>query len=95
MKFDLTVTISVILALSAILSPVIVAFINNKHTLKIKRIESYDIAKRASLEQFSKACGELFANYVLSNEINMVKALYGLVPYYNTDFSVIKDNLSS
>lgn len=39
MQIDLTVSISVILALSAILSPIIVSIINNHHQLKIKRIE--------------------------------------------------------
>ena len=39
MNIDLTVSISVILALSAILSPIIVALINNHHQLKIKRLE--------------------------------------------------------
>lgn len=39
MKVDLTITISVIVALSAIVAPVIVAIINNHHQLKIKRLE--------------------------------------------------------
>lgn len=39
MNFDLTISISVILALSAILSPIAVAIINNRHNIKIKRLE--------------------------------------------------------
>ena len=39
MQFDLTVTISVILALSAIISPIIVTIINNRYQLKVKQME--------------------------------------------------------
>lgn len=39
MKVDLTVTISVILALCAILSSVFTAAINNRHQLRMKKLE--------------------------------------------------------
>jgi len=38
-KFDLTVSISVILALCAIISPIFTAIINNRHQTKMKRME--------------------------------------------------------
>lgn len=38
-KIDLTVTISVIVALCAIISPILTALINNRHHTKIKKIE--------------------------------------------------------
>lgn len=38
-KFDLTISISVIVALCAILSPILTAIINNRHQIKIKRME--------------------------------------------------------
>lgn len=40
MKLDLTITISVILAICAIISPIITTYMNNKHQLKIKEIEA-------------------------------------------------------
>lgn len=39
MKFDPTVTIPTVLALCAILSPILVAIINNRHQMKLKKIE--------------------------------------------------------
>lgn len=38
-KFDLTISISVILALCAIVSPIFTAIINNMHQTKIKKLE--------------------------------------------------------
>lgn len=90
MNFDLTITISVILALSAILSPIFVSIINNKYQLKIKKIENYDIAKRNALEHFTKMAGEFIAVPRANSNINMTNALYGLIPYFNIDFINIK-----
>lgn len=39
MKFDLTVTITGILAISAIISPIATAIINNHYQLKLKKLE--------------------------------------------------------
>lgn len=39
MTFDLTLTITAIIALAAIISPVLVAIINNHHQIKIKQLE--------------------------------------------------------
>lgn len=39
MSFDLTVTVSVIIALCAIISPIIVALINNRHQIRMKQLE--------------------------------------------------------
>lgn len=38
-KIDLTVTISVIIALCAIISPIFTAIINNRHQIKMKKLE--------------------------------------------------------
>ena len=90
MNFDLTITISVILALSAILSPIFVAIINNKYQLKLKKIENNEIAKRNAFEYFTKMSGEFIAIPRAASEINMTNALYGLIPYFNIDFISIK-----
>ncbi len=90
MKFDLTITISVILALSAILSPILVAIINNCYQLKIKKIENNDLAKRSALENFAKMAGEFIAVPRSQSQVNMTAALYGLIPYFNIDFNDIK-----
>ena len=38
-EIDLTVTVSVIIALCAIVSPILTAIINNRHQLKIRKLE--------------------------------------------------------
>ena len=38
-KIDITITISVIVALCAIISPILTAFINNTHQLRLKKID--------------------------------------------------------
>lgn len=90
MKFDLTITISVILALSAILSPIFVSIINNNYQLKLKRIENYDIAKRNSLENFTKNVGEYFTLQTIKSRASMTNSLYALIPYFKIDFISIK-----
>ena len=39
MKLDLTVTITAILGIAAIISPIATALINNHHQLKLKKLE--------------------------------------------------------
>lgn len=46
MKFDLTITISVVIAICAIASPVITCIMNNKHQLKLKQLDSELSAKK-------------------------------------------------
>lgn len=46
MKFDITVTITAAIALVSLISPVIVALINNRHHRKMRELElEYDITK--------------------------------------------------
>lgn len=52
MNIDLTVTISVIIALCAIISPILVAFINNHYNLKLKKIEIANTYKIKAFENY-------------------------------------------
>ena len=52
MNIDLSITISVILALSAILSPIIVAIINNRHQRKMKQLEMANEHKIRAIEEY-------------------------------------------
>ena len=92
MKFDLTITISVIVALTAIISPVIVALINNSYQLKMKKLESYDLAKRNAFERFSKAVGTYISYPDTRNKIDLGNAAYGLLPYFKIDLYLF-DNI--
>ena len=64
-RIDLTVTISVIIALCAILSPIITSIINNRHQLKIKKLELQEkrcentiFYQRTIFENYLKYSGE-------------------------------------
>lgn len=57
--------IAIILGLSAIISPIATAIINNCHQTKIKKLDMYEEAKRNALTDFIKAC----ENYMLSDTV--------------------------
>lgn len=59
-KVDLTVTISVIIALCAILSPILTAIINNCHDTKLKKLE-YEHLER---EEERKHEREMYEGYI-------------------------------
>ena len=59
-QIDLTITISVIVALAAIISPVLTSFINNKHQLKLKRLE----LEQQKYEQTVMYKRNIFENYL-------------------------------
>lgn len=95
MKIDLTITISVVLALAAIISPIIVSIINNKYQLKLKKIENYDIEKLNTFEKYSRAVGNYVTYGNMQHQLEMINSLYALVPYFNialTDIKSIVDN---
>lgn len=65
LNFDLTVSISVILALAAIISPILTALINNRHHTKIRKMEmqqqTYEntiLHKRTVFENYLKVAGK-------------------------------------
>ncbi len=88
MNFDLTITISVILALSAIISPIIVSIINNHYLMKNKRFETYDLAKIKALEEFCKMSGEHLARADSHTLKPFFNSLYALLPYFSIDEKV-------
>lgn len=59
-EFDLTITISVILAFVAIISPIFTAIINNCHDTKIKKLE----LKQKEYENTVMYKRSLFENYL-------------------------------
>ncbi len=57
---DLTITVSVILAVCALISPAITALINNSHQRKMKKLE----LRQASIEKHYTYTREIFENYL-------------------------------
>lgn len=52
-------TIAVILGVSAIISPIVTAKINNKHQLSLKKLDMYEDVKRKTLIEFIE-CAEIY-----------------------------------
>lgn len=89
MKIDLTVTISVILGISAIISPIIVSIINNHYQLKLKRYENYDLAKFKALETFSQNAGIHISTRNGYSQRDFTNSLYSLLAYFDIDKIVL------
>lgn len=60
MKVDLTITVTAILGIAAIISPIATAIINNHYQLKIKKIEF----KQKQLENTTYYIRSIFENYL-------------------------------
>lgn len=76
MSVDLTITVSIIIALCAIVSPIIVAIINNRHNIKIRYI---DIANDYKMKAFEKYLDDVRKLTSSDNE--------NLIYIYNQSFS--------
>lgn len=60
MKIDLTITVTAILGIAAIISPIATAIINNRYQLKIKKIE----LEQKQLENTTYYIRSIFENYL-------------------------------
>lgn len=76
MQIDLNLTITAIIALIALVSPIATAIINNCYQLKLKNIELYEIAKRQCLEEFIKATSNYYDS---SNSLGEIVDLHSHV----------------
>ena len=85
-QIELTITISVILALAAIISPIFTTVINNRYQLKIKKLE----VKQKEYEQTVLYKRNIFENYlrylndVFQNPTN--ESMSGYAQYYPLAF---------
>lgn len=75
-KIDLTVTISVIVALCAIVSPIATAIINNRYQLKLRKMDIYQktlentmLYKRSIFENYLKYAGRC----IFHSDVNALK----------------------
>lgn len=66
MEFDLTITVTSILGIAAIISPIVTSIINNRYLLKMRRLD----AKIEQEKELSFYTREIFENYL--------KHLFGL-----------------
>ncbi len=84
MKFDNTITISIIIGLVATLPQIIVVIINSIHENKIQNNENYHLMKRKVLEQFIDTSIECFKAKDWNNNKEFLKSLYRVQLYFKS-----------
>lgn len=63
LEIDFTLTLSIVIAVIALISPIITTLINNHHQTKLKKIDMYEEAKRKSLNDFINSASKLSGHY--------------------------------
>ena len=88
-KFDLTISISVILAICAIISPIATTIINNVYQLKLKKlkykqkeIEAFSYYKRGVYEDYVRYTGQCLARPAQRDNLEDYGKFYGLALIY-------------
>lgn len=95
MEIDLNLTITAIIALAAIISPIITTVINIIYQSYLKNIEFYKLSKRKALENYITASFNLSANKTADTEANFFIALNNLYIYFPKLKNISYDDLSS
>ena len=78
--------IAIGLGLSAVISPIFTAIINNRYQLSLKKLEMYEIAKREALENFIKCASKCFNGknnaeaYAYYDSVNNLYIYFSNVP---------------
>ena len=83
---------SIILGLSAIISPIITAIINNYYQLKLKRIDMYELSKRKALQTFNEEAISYKYSLNVGGAIPLRKAINNLYLFFDnipSDISVL------
>lgn len=93
MKFDLSWTIASIIAVAAFLSPIVTCFLNNKHQLKIKKLDMYEKAKRDALNEFIECTEDYLLNLNFTEQnVKYYSSLNKLFIYFsNINIDTFKD----
>lgn len=82
---DITIVVAIITALSTTIPQLISNYMNNKHQLKIKKIELFEVAKREAIINFLNSVGNCTDNGIGINTIQSTeyhKCLNVLMTYF-------------
>lgn len=85
MEFDSTLTITGIIAICAIVSPLLTALINNRHIYRLKQLEINSTAKKEILNDFIDAT--LSCNNSYNSKIKFYKELNRVLNYVDVNSS--------
>ena len=89
--------IAVVVGLSAVISPIVVAIINNKHNSMLSKLNMFNESKRDSLNLFIESTEEVIISHMETDLCNYFSSLDKLFIYFNnidlTLFSILNDAL--
>lgn len=83
--------VALILLISSVVSPWLVNKENNKHQLKLKKIEIYELSKRNVLKDFIKASTDIYNN----DFDGSLENFYDSINYLYIFFNNVPDGLTS
>lgn len=94
-KIDLTITISVIVALASIISPIITTALNNRHQYKIKKLE----LEQLEYERTTLYKRKIFENYLkglsMVSQCKNPDAISIYAEYYPLAFMYLPEHIQS
>lgn len=89
-----------ILGISAVLSPSLTTWLNNKHQLKLKQLEIFEKNKLEAIEKFTKAVECYYTQRIMTQAlIDFESSIANLFIYFsipnNSLFDDLRDNIAS
>lgn len=81
MKIDVTVTVSLVAAISAIIAPVITAVVNNRYQLKMRKIELYEQKRIDVINSYSKSLNAYLNNICGNTEYEFAQHKHSIFLY--------------
>jgi len=88
-----TIWVAIITACASILPNIIITIINNKHSLKIKKYESYTISKQNAVFDFLTSVGKMFSGSYRDEISDFQVSLNKLLLYYPDIDTTLIDNV--
>lgn len=83
--------VALILLISSVVSPLLVTIENNKHQLKIKKLDMYEDSKRKALDKFIQASTNLHQNNSLGGIDTFNSSVNALYIYFeNVPDNIVK-----
>lgn len=83
MEMYVTVIVSLVAAVSAILSPVLTTLINNRHQYKMRKLELLQEQKLRAVQQFTSSCSTHLAAYNKQSRDEYYKSYGEIFLYVN------------
>lgn len=90
-----TVLVALITAGASIIPSLLIALINNKHTMEMKKYETHTIAKQNAVFEFLTSVGKIFDSAYLQDIQDFQVSLNKLLVYYPDIDTGLIDNIYS